>query len=39
LDPSQKERKIPLGLLGEVAPNNNLVLIDSSKALRSGAAL
>jgi hypothetical protein len=39
LDPYQKEEKIPLGLLGEVSPTGKKVLIDSKKALTSGAAL
>lgn len=39
IDPYQKENKIPLGFLGETSQKTHQVLIDSSKALRSGASL
>ena len=39
IDPYKKENKMPLGFIGEISQNNQQVLIDSTKALRSGAAL
>ena len=39
IDPYKKENKIPLGFLGEIDKKSKQVLIDSTLALRSGAAL
>ncbi|CDW87413.1 UNKNOWN [Stylonychia lemnae] len=39
IDPYKKENKMPLGFIGETSAQTQQVLIDSTLALRSGAAL